>query len=685
MRHLFLSLLVVMAVVAAVAQEPTTLALSKSLYAIKITDPARQLTMLEPLITRVDEIAGIVSPDGPKPSEFLETRLGQVLKTPGINATGDFWVVIMPPKLEKADPAANAKEAAPQKTPSPLSGMDGVLLVPVSDPQQFQIAITAAKTMAKIPPFTMAENFAIFTLGEAPTPKYTKIELDITLRSKRDIVMRSAMGDLDLAALMQAGEPMPPQMAPFMKTIQGLMGEFKQNMASSEVGLVMLDNELSLETIVTPKPGSPMEKSLKEAAPTTLVTDLATYLPENLAYCGSAGPKLPGMPGAGQMMLRVFTSIIGAFALPEARQQALAQQLDKLSTQCSQGRAIGLTVPATNVPGNSTLVAVYNIKSSLDATTAVRNFVQEVVRAKDAMFGGQVGELVTVMTKTGLEQVGGISVDLYKVSIVNPMADTENGGNTPPITYEFRTAYLSSLMLFTAGPGSKEEMISLVSRAMGAKPGFTAGKRFLALQPNLPENVRGFELVSIFDLCRAGINIAPIDIESKKGALKWLSVLPTPRTPISSYSTVEDGLLRSEMRVPSDQLDFLFSMVKATLTEMPGANERAKESTLVANLHIIRNALEQFQADTGVYPESLESLVATAGTAKGADGQLVPAEMFKGPYLGDETGINGIPRNPFAAVDDDDLTHHWTYNKTTGAVTSAVEGTTQDGMDFKKL
>jgi type II secretory pathway pseudopilin PulG len=104
---------------------------------------------------------------------------------------------------------------------------------------------------------------------------------------------------------------------------------------------------------------------------------------------------------------------------------------------------------------------------------------------------------------------------------------------------------------------------------------------------------------------------------------------------------------------------------------------KARMSTLRANLQIMRNAIAQFQDDTGRYP-----LVLTDLTQPDAQHLRTPVKKgsYHGPYLKCEFGINntGLPLNPFTPRlgerYDPDPTHHWRYDPKTGQVRSAVAG-----------
>lgn len=133
------------------------------------------------------------------------------------------------------------------------------------------------------------------------------------------------------------------------------------------------------------------------------------------------------------------------------------------------------------------------------------------------------------------------------------------------------------------------------------------------------------------------------------------------------------------------------------IPKLASASRKAKESSMRANLNMIRNALEQFQSDTGYYPNTLESLVCAAADAVGYDGSATVAvtTTYKGPYMRQQGGIgtnNGIPRNPFitsataetagtaapSSATTPSTAAHWVYDKAAGKVWPNVLGTTVD-------
>lgn len=119
-----------------------------------------------------------------------------------------------------------------------------------------------------------------------------------------------------------------------------------------------------------------------------------------------------------------------------------------------------------------------------------------------------------------------------------------------------------------------------------------------------------------------------------------------------------------------------------------GAGRKAKESTLRGNLQQLRNAIQSFQSDTGVYPADLDDLVAATG---GDVSATINTADYKGPYLTTTGGIagGGVPKNPFTDPASATLTDHWNYDADAGTVVvpdaQADMVTVDDGTPFPQL
>lgn len=108
-----------------------------------------------------------------------------------------------------------------------------------------------------------------------------------------------------------------------------------------------------------------------------------------------------------------------------------------------------------------------------------------------------------------------------------------------------------------------------------------------------------------------------------------------------------------------------------------GAGRRAKESALRGDLQQLRNAIQQFEADCGDFPATLDQLVldpSTPPSGNGGQGLALDSTGYKGPYL--RTPDGGLPKDPFTNAAD------WTYTADQGDVHSASTLTALDGTNY---
>lgn len=73
------------------------------------------------------------------------------------------------------------------------------------------------------------------------------------------------------------------------------------------------------------------------------------------------------------------------------------------------------------------------------------------------------------------------------------------------------------------------------------------------------------------------------------------------------------------------------------IPKFASSSQRSKESSLRANLKVVRNAVEMFKNDTGLFPAALTDLTATSAPDNGKDAsgatKSITATDWKGPYL----------------------------------------------------
>ncbi len=128
------------------------------------------------------------------------------------------------------------------------------------------------------------------------------------------------------------------------------------------------------------------------------------------------------------------------------------------------------------------------------------------------------------------------------------------------------------------------------------------------------------------------------------------------------------------------------------IPRLMSATRKAREVSMRRNLILVRQAVQRFQADTGVYPATLPDLV-TYGIPNGwIDGAAAPVPLttFKGPYLviSGYSDYPGIPLNPFDTNAPPTVATSWDYDPSTGSVyvDSTIVGiTVQDNTPYAQL
>jgi general secretion pathway protein G len=104
---------------------------------------------------------------------------------------------------------------------------------------------------------------------------------------------------------------------------------------------------------------------------------------------------------------------------------------------------------------------------------------------------------------------------------------------------------------------------------------------------------------------------------------------------------------------------------------------RGKEATLRSNLHLLRNAIANFQNDTGLYPTTLADLAVEAAPANGVNSAgtstAITASDWHGPYV-----QSNIPADSVSGV----AFNYSTTAGTVGKVTSSASGNGLDGTAY---
>ena len=112
------------------------------------------------------------------------------------------------------------------------------------------------------------------------------------------------------------------------------------------------------------------------------------------------------------------------------------------------------------------------------------------------------------------------------------------------------------------------------------------------------------------------------------------------------------------------------------IPRLMGAGRKAKEAALRGDLHQLRNAVQQFEADCGDYPAALSQLMTQpAAGSSGGQGIALDASGWQGPYL--RTPDDNLPKDPFT-----DSSTTWTYTPATGDLASGSTLTSISGEAY---
>ena len=110
------------------------------------------------------------------------------------------------------------------------------------------------------------------------------------------------------------------------------------------------------------------------------------------------------------------------------------------------------------------------------------------------------------------------------------------------------------------------------------------------------------------------------------------------------------------------------------IPKFSSSSQRSKESSLRANLKLVRNAIDLFRADTGAFPANMAGLTTstTSGLNAAAAACTIAATDWRGPYL------QAIPVDP---VSGSAMTYG-TAAADVGTVKSSATGNGLDGTAY---
>jgi len=106
------------------------------------------------------------------------------------------------------------------------------------------------------------------------------------------------------------------------------------------------------------------------------------------------------------------------------------------------------------------------------------------------------------------------------------------------------------------------------------------------------------------------------------------------------------------------------------IPKFSNSSQRSKESSLRANLKLVRNAIDLFRADTGAFPANMTGLTTstTAGLSAAAAACTIAATDWRGPYL------QAVPVDPVSGS-------AMTYGTSAADVGTVKSSATGNGLD----
>jgi type II secretion system protein G len=112
------------------------------------------------------------------------------------------------------------------------------------------------------------------------------------------------------------------------------------------------------------------------------------------------------------------------------------------------------------------------------------------------------------------------------------------------------------------------------------------------------------------------------------------------------------------------------------IPKFSNSSTRSKDSALRSNLKLVRNAIDLFRADTGVFPSALADMTGASAPANGLNSggtsTAITSADYRGPYL------QAVPK-------DWDGTSNFTYTTTSpnvGKIATTKTGTAEDGTNY---
>jgi hypothetical protein len=591
LRLFFAGCLLITAILTSVAQEAITL--SKATGVFKISNPMQIIDEYSPLFKKIDRVVDTMPADfkkkADKDSKMPSDVAGEVrryLNDAAINACvdirGDFYVAMY------MDVDAYREYMAEQMSEISAMQEDGMkpvkkndkeqiakmlkiyglkIIIPISDMEKFEKLFNEIKKkeMSDSPvSFTMIDKYAVITFDKEKL-KATRIDFDVTFKSKCSIASHSNNpGDEYMDAIQ---DNMPMMIMPFITPILDFERQMLKEIKSSDAGFGVVNDNIMMETFLTPVPGGKLDAALKAPSSPDAANEALSMLPANMVMASTEIGMGEGYP-SGADIINVLLKTIAASGTP-AKSASLIKAVKVLQEQTNKGGACGFTLPGETAASTSSMVMIYDVKSETGARDAMTAIVNAFPTFVGGILNGMVANELKLFYRKDAAKINGISTDLYRLIMKGFSQETEMTGKPAAemVNIEMRVAYVNNKMIIAVGKNSLT-VLEAILKGIDAKTTFTTSDAYTGMMAQLPATgVRNVAYISMPGVVKAAIKTFVPGTDKDK-ILKVLTRVAAPKKSIVGYDEIVGGDDHTVVLYPLDQVDYIINAVTEITKEM---------------------------------------------------------------------------------------------------------------------
>ncbi len=586
--HLLIaSSLFIASILISVAQE--TLTLSKATTVVKISNPMRIIDEYSPLFKKIDRFIDSMPADvklkGDKTNQMPSDVAGEIRRkfndaaiNTCIDIRGDVYVAMFMDveayrefMAEQMSVLEEGGMKPPQKNDkeqvAKMLKMYGLkVIIPISDTAKFELLFNQMKKkeMADTPvTFDMVDKYAVLSFDKDKT-KVTKIDFDVNFKSKYSIATHSSNPGEEYFEVLQ--ENMPILIMPFITPLLDFEKQMLKEVKSTDSGIGMVDDNIMLETFLTPIAGGKLDNSLKNPASPDAANEALAMMPKNIVTAATEIGMGEGYPSSSDIY-NVLLKTIAASGSP-AKSAPLIKAVKLLQAQTSRGGACAFTLPEDTATSTSSMVLIYDIKSETGARDAMNGIVTAFPIFTGGILNGMMANELKLFGKKDVVKVNGISSDLYRLVVKAP--DTTMTGKAPAAdmaNIEMRVAYVNNKMIVTVGKNSLPALESIL-KGIDAKDTFIASNLYTGIMEQMPaKGIRNIVFISIPGVVKAGVKTF-VPGPDKDKIMKLLTRITEPKSNIVGYDEIKDGDDHTVIIYPTEQIDYIINSVVEITKEM---------------------------------------------------------------------------------------------------------------------